>query len=453
MKSTTMSYDINAHIENIKCEIVTDNSNAVAVISFRNLGYGDITAVKFNAIGYNSFGDIVPIGSREKFFLIIQDILIKKNEEATNLKAKLPATDIRKLVIEEAQICFSNGSVATYEGENIKEIELQEFDNSHQEEIAAVRKLYDEKIKYTVCEFAEGWICGCGRFNQNESDICTLCGKSKIKTKNLLSSDGLKQLVEEYRSKISAEKEEARLKAIADEKSAKQKKTKTIIDVVIGIIVAIFIGNAVVMSGRTTYSSEAEMKKAVAGTYTCYDEDYDIDYQLKIEGDTVIKRWYNLGSDHDMELNVKSWNPRKGTFEISLGTIIITSEGDLKYDGNLYEHGGYWSDSLEKKTYGSSYNYNTSNGYSDLKITTDHVSSNSSYTICTGSVKNNGTKTYYYIEVKGAFKDSSGNVIDTDWTYAAGSEGLAPGESTTFRLSVTKDYDIDSCTVSLLDFD
>jgi len=263
----------------------------------------------------------------------------------------------------------------------------------------------------------------------------------------------LKQLVEEYRSKISAEKEEARLKAIADEKSAKQKKTKTIIGIVIGIIVAIFIGNAVVMSGRTTYSSEAEMKEAVAGTYTCYDEDYDIDYQLKIEGDTVIKRWYNLGSDSDMELNVKSWNPRKGTFEISLGTIIITSEGDLKYDGKLYEHGGYWSDSLEKKTYGSSYNYNTSNGYSDLKITTDRVSSNSSYTICTGSVKNNGTKTYYYIEVKGAFKDSSGNVIDTDWTYAAGSEGLAPGESTTFRLSVTKDYDIDSCTVSLLDFD
>jgi len=74
MKSTTMSYDINAHIENIKCEIVTENSNAVAVISFRNLGYGDITAVKFNAIGYNSFGDIVPVGSREKFFLIIQDI-------------------------------------------------------------------------------------------------------------------------------------------------------------------------------------------------------------------------------------------------------------------------------------------------------------------------------------------------------------------------------------------
>ena len=95
MKSTTWCYDINAHIENINCEIVTENSNAVAVISFENLGYGDITAVKFNAVGYNSFGDIVPIGNKEKFFLIIQDIMIKKNEKANNLKAKLPASDIR----------------------------------------------------------------------------------------------------------------------------------------------------------------------------------------------------------------------------------------------------------------------------------------------------------------------------------------------------------------------
>lgn len=68
-------------------------------------------------------------------------------------------------------------------------------------------------------------------------------------------------------------------------------------------------------------------------------------------------------------------------------------------------------------------------------------------------MKNTGTKTYYYVEVKGSFKDSSGNVLDTDWTYAAGSEGLAPGESSSFRLSVDKDYDITDCSVSILDFD
>lgn len=88
-----------------------------------------------------------------------------------------------------------------------------------------------------------------------------------------------------------------------------------------------------------------------------------------------------------------------------------------------------------------------------MDISADSITSNSGYTICSGSVKNNGTKTYKFIQLKGAFKDSNGNVVDTDWTYAAGSEGLAPGESTTFRLSVNKNSDIDSCYVSLLDYD
>ena len=179
MKNIIKNYDINAHIEDLKCEIVVENGDAIAVISFRNLGYGDITSIKFNAIGYNSFGDIVPIGNKEKFFLIIQDIMIRKNEQTTGLKAKLPEPDVRKLVIEEAQICFADGSVTTYRGQNMKEIELQEFDYTQQEELSAVHKLYDERIKYNVCELDEGWICGCGRFNRTSTAFCTLCGKNK----------------------------------------------------------------------------------------------------------------------------------------------------------------------------------------------------------------------------------------------------------------------------------
>ncbi len=445
MKGIVKSYDINAHIEDVECEIVVENGDVIAVIAFKNLGYGDITAVKFNAVGYNSFGDVVPIGNKEKFFLIIQDIMIKKNEKADNLKAKLPASDIRKLSIEESQICYADGSVTTYKGQNIKEIELQEFDYTQQEEVSAVHKLYDERIKYDVFEFDEGWICGCGRFNKTETDLCTLCGKNKEKTKSILSPDGLKRLVEEYRSRISVEQEEARLKSIVDEKAAKQKKIKIAIGTVIAVIVAILMGNFIVMSGRTTYSSAEEMKEALQGTYTYYSDNGKASRQIVISGDKAIYKWSH--DENDMETDIKDWNYKRGTIH-TFEDIIVTNEGDLKNDGDIYEKGGYMST-------GSSYSnsYSSESGYSVLKITADSVSSNSSYTICTGSVKNTGTKTYYYIEVKGAFKDSSGDVIDTDWTYAAGSEGLAPGESTTFRLSVTKDYDIESCTVSLSDFD
>lgn len=85
--------------------------------------------------------------------------------------------------------------------------------------------------------------------------------------------------------------------------------------------------------------------------------------------------------------------------------------------------------------------------FSDIK-----VSNNSSYTVCTATVTNNGRKTYTFVEIKGKFKNSSGTVLDTDWTYAVGSEGIASGESTTLRLSVKKNYDIKKCDLEILDY-
>ncbi len=110
----------------------------------------------------------------------------------------------------------------------------------------------------------------------------------------------------------------------------------------------------------------------------------------------------------------------------------------------------YIHDTEETSTSSSS---SYESAYAVLVFSNIQVTSNSSYTICTGTVKNTGKKTYRFVEVKGAFKDSNGEVLDTDWTYAVGSEGLAPGESTTFRMSVDKNYKIRSCTVTLLDYD
>lgn len=95
---------------------------------------------------------------------------------------------------------------------------------------------------------------------------------------------------------------------------------------------------------------------------------------------------------------------------------------------------------------------NNSFDTSYLSISNIKVESNSSYTICTGTitVKSSSPYRYRFIEVKGSFKNSYGNVVDTDSTYAIGSEGLEPGESKTFRLSVPKDTTIKTCSVSIL---
>lgn len=87
----------------------------------------------------------------------------------------------------------------------------------------------------------------------------------------------------------------------------------------------------------------------------------------------------------------------------------------------------------------------------DLSISSVTLSSNSSYTIAQGKITNRGNKTYRFVKVKGAFKDRGGKTIDTDWTYACGDEGLGPGESASFRLSVPRSYSIDDCSVTVLD--
>lgn len=96
----------------------------------------------------------------------------------------------------------------------------------------------------------------------------------------------------------------------------------------------------------------------------------------------------------------------------------------------------------------------SSGAYSwELKISDVKVYSEYSFTFAEGSLTNNSTSTVKYVKLKGSFKSRLGTVIDTDWTYAVGSEGLAPGETCKWKMSVAKDYDITDCDVTILDND
>lgn len=68
-----------------------------------------------------------------------------------------------------------------------------------------------------------------------------------------------------------------------------------------------------------------------------------------------------------------------------------------------------------------------------------------------GTIYNQGNKTIKYVKLKISFRDSSNSVIDTDWTYAVGSEGLAPNESKKWNVYVDKDYNISKCSYSIID--
>lgn len=441
MNEYKVSIDVNAHIDNIKYTISADNDSAKVSISFANVGYGVITAVKLLARGYNSFGDVVQIDGRPDFYVIIQDIHVGENGEAFNLQVPLPSSDIRKLDLTEYQICYEDGRVQTYGGKNIKDISLMQYSGcgSEKEFLDAIQDKYGTGVMYIPQELDCGWVCGCGRYNSLESTRCSKCKNQKSDIFLLCDPEFPEKLKEEYRQKQEVRRE---LDAVAQErKKKKQRKCLAFISagVVLGLVLAGVIGNAAILAGRTTYKDQSEMKAALQGTYTYYDDSGDATKQLILSGETVTYKWLFTGTEVDVP--VQEWKYSRGiiyTFE----NIVVTSEGNLKSDGDIYQKGGETTTDQNNESSTPRFEF------SGLELT-----SNSSYEICTGSIKNTSSETYYYVKVKCSFKDVSDNVIDTDWTYAVGSEGLAPGESKSFRLSVPKNSAIISCTVNVIDYD
>ena len=79
--------------------------------------------------------------------------------------------------------------------------------------------------------------------------------------------------------------------------------------------------------------------------------------------------------------------------------------------------------------------------------------SNSLYSRYVGSITNVSGETRYFVRVRGTFEDEDGNAIDTDWTFACGAEGLRPGETTKFTLSVPRDDRIARVVREVFDYE
>lgn len=107
---------------------------------------------------------------------------------------------------------------------------------------------------------------------------------------------------------------------------------------------------------------------------------------------------------------------------------------------------------FHKTLYDGDSNSTYSSATSDLKFSNIKITHNSLYTVVTGTVTNKGTRSYKFVTIKGAFKNSSGTVVDTDSTYAVGSEGLSSGESTTFRMSIDKNTKVTKCDISIISY-
>ncbi len=77
---------------------------------------------------------------------------------------------------------------------------------------------------------------------------------------------------------------------------------------------------------------------------------------------------------------------------------------------------------------------NTPKSSGTLAIEETSCSKDGDYMNVNGYVKNNSETTYSFIKVQAEYFDSLGNIVDTDFAYAVGSEGLTPNGRKSFSI-------------------
>lgn len=452
MNNKKKTIDINAKIENLSYRIDVLNEVPFAIIKFDNLGYGVITDIKLKAKGYNSFGDVVLVDGKEEFLIVIQDVRIEKNSTSHEIKVPMPDKSIRNLSVEENQTRFLDGVIFTYDRANTIDLEPLVINGIHDEEIfnEFLKSEYRQTILYEPQELNCGWVCICGRLNNFASKKCTLCRSHKEEIFQPLDESYFNKRLIDYKKRTKEKMDIAKKKEASNMKSKKLRALSIFIGLLVVALLIMLSIDQHKLSKRTVFSTEAEMKKSIEGVYS-YENTHHPRKQLKISGDKVTKRWVLLGSDHDLELRIKKWNPKRGMFSFLDHKIVVTSDGNILYDGELYKKGGTW----ESRVIGSYTATQTSleSGFSVLKLNNLSIEKGYSYIYCKGTITNTGKMTYNFVKIKGMFKDSTGRVVDTDWTYAVGSVGLSPDESKTFSVSVPIDSSIRTCSVNILSYD
>lgn len=334
MKTVQEIVDINAHIKNLSWSVVIKDDVPFAIISFENLSYGNIIAIKFSANGYNSFGDSIIVNGQETFDIVIQDINVRKNEISESISVQLPDKSIRRIVLEEKQVCFSDGKIVEYEGKCEKNIEYEKFENSSYSDQEIIISLKQYLNKNFICkpkEFEFGWLCGCGFLNNKYSKVCHNCYSGKDSAFESCTEEKLLSITEKYKKE---QQERIRREQAEREEREKQKKKiniKISIALIIVLIVSIFIIDSCIISSRVTYETEGEMKEVLQGVWVCRSETLgNALLAIRIQDNTITKYYY---SDSEGYSDKVEFNNKRGYFSTEGDKYILKKE-----DGRLVLH-------------------------------------------------------------------------------------------------------------------
>ena len=132
--------------------------------------------------------------------------------------------------------------------------------------------------------------------------------------------------------------------------------------------------------------------------------------------------------------------------------VVFSTWGFIDY-ANEQDSGSSYGDGSYSGSYDDYYNSGIDKRIG-LSLKVDSIKTSGSYTYVYCTVTNVSSKyvatKYRYVKVKALFKNYSGSIVDTDWTYAVDSTWLEPGESKTFYYMV-QNTNIKSATLSFVD--
>lgn len=159
-----------------------------------------------------------------------------------------------------------------------------------------------------------------------------------------------------------------------------------------------------------------------------------------------------------INLKLKSINRLTKKVFINLTIVLLvlcvafSTWGVIDY-ANEQDSGSSYGDGSYSGSYNDYYSSGTNKSIG-LSLKVDNIKTSGSYTYVYCTVTNVSSKyvatRYRYVKVKAVFKNYSGSIVDTDWTYAVDSTWLEPGESKTFYYMV-KNTNIKSATLSFVD--
>lgn len=315
MRKINKVFDLNSCIENLS---YTTNGSSLN-ISFDNLNYGDIRAIKFKVQGYNSFNDQI----LADYYIVKENLAVKKNSKNNRLLLTLPEPEVKKVDLEIIQVCLEDGTIFRQEEKRILQVELEEYEYTDSE-YSTVKKYFGKHAKYKPLDNKDFWICTCGRYNTES--VCSFCNKNKGE---LFSQfDNIRELIV---------------------KNKNEKKRKTIIVTIIVIIIAFICGlfiHFVSIIGKKTFSTKTEMQQYIEGTYvnekdlskyiiTYYSSNKQINL-LNVKKDKVCDcRGSGISSGKHFDYHITKMNWRKGAFSADK-KYYVKSDGNLQRDDETY---------------------------------------------------------------------------------------------------------------------